>query len=51
MNPVVRYVKAADGVHLAYWEAGEGIPLLYMPATPLTHVQLELEIEDQRRWY
>ena len=51
MDPKVRYTKSADGVHIAFCEVGEGYPLVVMPPTPLTHVQLEWGIPDLRRWY
>ena len=50
MEPSIRYAKAADGTSIAYWELGEGPPLVVMPATPFTHVQLEWRIPDSRRW-
>lgn len=51
MNPRVRYTKASDNVHIAYWELGEGPPLVYMPATPFSHVQMEWDMPEWRRWY
>ena len=41
MNPKVRYTTASDGVHIAYWEIGEGPPLIYLPAVPFSHIQME----------
>ena len=51
MNPHVRYTKAPDGVHIAYWEHGEGPPIVYMPTIPFSHVQLELDVPECRKWY
>jgi class 3 adenylate cyclase len=51
MTPQVRYTKASDGVHIAFWEDGEGSPIVHMPSTPLTHVQLEWDVLPCRRWY
>jgi len=51
MLPQIRYTKAADGTHIAFWDVGEGPPLVYLPATPLSHVQLEWEMPACRRWY
>ena len=51
MNPEVRYTKTSDGVHIAFWAAGEGPALLYMPATPFSHVQREWDMPECRRWY
>jgi class 3 adenylate cyclase len=51
MAPQVRYTKASDGVHIAFWKAGEGSPIVQMPATPMTHVQMEWEVPECRHWY
>lgn len=51
MNPRVRYTKASDGVHIAYWELGEGPPIVYLPAVPFSHVQMEWDMAEWRRWY
>ena len=51
MNPTVRYAKASDGAHIAFWEIGEGPPLVYMPSVPFSHVQLEWDMPECRRWY
>jgi class 3 adenylate cyclase len=51
MTPQVRYTKASDGAHIAFWKDGEGSPVVHMPSTPLTHVQLEWDVLECRRWY
>jgi hypothetical protein len=51
MTPTVRYAKSSDGVHIAYWQAGEGTPIIYMPPVPFSHIQLEWEMSECRRWY
>jgi class 3 adenylate cyclase len=51
MNPQVRYTKASDGTHIAFWQEGEGYPIVHMPSTPLSHVQMEWEVPECRRWY
>jgi class 3 adenylate cyclase len=51
MAPKVRYTQSFDGLHIAYCEIGEGAPLVVMPSTPLTHVQLEWGMQDLRTWY
>jgi class 3 adenylate cyclase len=50
MEPAIRYAKASDGAGIAFWELGEGPPLVAMPATPFTHVQLEWRIPESRGW-
>jgi class 3 adenylate cyclase len=51
MNPQVRYTKTSDGVHIAFWQEGEGHPIVHMPSTPLSHVQMEWDVPECRRWY
>ncbi len=51
MTPQVRYTKSADGVHIAYWAIGDGLPIVYLPAVPFSHIQLEWDLPDCRRWY
>ncbi|HSP55233.1 MAG TPA: adenylate/guanylate cyclase domain-containing protein [Dehalococcoidia bacterium] len=51
MQPAIRYVRSADGVSIAYWAMGDGSPLVIMPSTPFSHVQLEWEFEECREWY
>ena len=41
MEPRIQYAKTEDGVNIAYWTLGKGSPLVYMPAGPLSHIQLE----------
>jgi len=50
MQPRIHYCKTSDGVSIAYWTLGEGMPLVQMPAAP-SHAQLEWEIPEYRRWY
>ncbi len=51
MEPRVEYSKTADGVSIAYWTLGEGMPLVQMPSFPLTHIHLEWQIPECRRWF
>ena len=51
MEPQIRYVKASDGVNIAYYTVGEGLPLVYLPFTPFSHLQLEWQIPECRHWY
>src|SRR3989337_1517495 len=50
MEPRIQYAKTTDGVSIAVWTLGEGAPLVHMPF-PFTHIQLELEYPECRRWY
>jgi len=50
-EPRIQYAKTSDGVSIAYWTLGEGMPLVYMPA-PTSHIQLEWQkMPEARRWY
>ena len=51
MEPRIQYVKTADGVSIAFWTLGEGMPLLQMPPPPYSHIQLEWQDLGWRRWY
>ncbi len=41
MEPRIQYATTEDGVSIAYCEAGEGSPLVWVPEPPLCHLQLE----------
>ena len=51
MEPRIEYAQTEDGVSIAYWTLGEGMPLVQMPSFPLTHIHLEWQIPEFRRWY
>ena len=51
MEPRIHYVRTSDGVSIAYSVLGEGEPLVHMSLLPLSHLQGEWEIPEQRRWY
>jgi class 3 adenylate cyclase len=50
MEPRIQYAKTKDGVSIAFWTLGEGMPLVHMPVTPFSHVQLEWQIPLWRSW-
>lgn len=50
MEPRIQYVTTPDGVSLAYYELGEGYPILHMPGPPFTHVQLEMQMPSYGGW-
>ena len=50
MEPRIRYATTADGVSIAFWTLGEGVPLVYMAGGPWGHVEL-WDILECRRWY
>ena len=51
MEPRIQYAKTSDGVNIAYWSLGGGTPFVHMPWFRMSHVQLEWQIPEIRRWY
>jgi class 3 adenylate cyclase/pimeloyl-ACP methyl ester carboxylesterase len=51
MEPRIQYARTNDDVNIAYWSLGEGEPLVHMPWFRMSHVQLEWQIPEIRRWY
>ena len=46
MEPRIQYAKTKDGVSIAYWTLGDGMPFVQMPAGPVSHIQLEWQWPD-----
>jgi class 3 adenylate cyclase len=51
MEPRIQYAKTADGVSIAYYTLGEGVPLVVMPGIPSFQVQIVWEEPRVRRFY
>src|SRR4030042_185291 len=51
MEPRIQYAKTADGVSIAFWTLGEGMPLVCVPNVPWSHIQVEWQWPGYRRWY
>jgi class 3 adenylate cyclase len=51
MEPRIQYARTADGVSIAFWELGEGTPSVEMPTIPVSHIQMEWQFPEWRRWY
>jgi class 3 adenylate cyclase len=51
MEPRIQYAQTADGVSIALWTLGEGTAYVEMPTIPVSHIQMEWEIPEWRRWY
>jgi len=49
-EPRIQYTQTEDGVNIAYWTLGEGMPLVHMPLN-LGHIQMEWEFPECRDWY
>ena len=50
MERRIRYAKTADGVSIAFWTVGEGMPLVYLAGGPWSHIEL-WQVPECRRWY
>ncbi len=50
-DPQIQYCRTEDGVRIAYFAIGEGLPLVHMPPLPLSHVQMEWQGAACRRYY
>jgi len=50
VEPRIQYAKTADDVNIAYWTLGEGAPLVDM-VWPFSHIQMEWQFPEIRRWY
>jgi class 3 adenylate cyclase len=51
MEPRIQYATTADGVSIAFWTLGEGMPFVEMPTIPVSHIQMEWQIPEWRHWY
>ena len=51
MEPRIQYAQTKDGVSIAYWTLGKGMSLVTMPNIPFSHIQLEWQLPEYRRWY
>jgi class 3 adenylate cyclase len=51
MEPRIQYAQATDGVSIAFWVIGEGRPLVWIMSLPFSHIQLEWEMPEIRRWF
>ncbi len=51
MEPRIQYAQTKDGVSIAFWTLGEGMPLVGMPYLTMSHIQLEWQWPEGRRWY
>jgi pimeloyl-ACP methyl ester carboxylesterase len=51
MEPRIQYAQTTDGVSIAFWTLGEGMPFVHMPRHPFSHIQMEWQFPEMRRWY
>jgi class 3 adenylate cyclase/pimeloyl-ACP methyl ester carboxylesterase len=50
-DPRIQYALAADGAGIAFWRAGDGLPVLHMSPIPWSHLELELRDPAYRAWF
>jgi class 3 adenylate cyclase/pimeloyl-ACP methyl ester carboxylesterase len=50
-EPRIEYAKTSDGVSIAYWSLGEGIPFIHMPNPPWSHGTVARRVPEMRRWF
>ncbi|MCH7578395.1 MAG: adenylate/guanylate cyclase domain-containing protein [Chloroflexi bacterium] len=50
MEPRIQYAQTKDGVSIAFSTLGEGTPYVYMPVLLFSHLQLEWQNPEWRRW-
>jgi class 3 adenylate cyclase len=51
MEPRIQYAQTTDGVNIAYWTLGQGLPFVAMPPNEFSHIQLEWRVPQLRAWY
>ncbi len=50
MEPSIQYAKTEDGVSIAFWTLGEGMPFVHMPSTPYNPTLRMWHTPEGRRW-
>jgi class 3 adenylate cyclase len=50
MEPRIQYAQTSDGVSIACWSIGEGLPVIGVPPVPFTHLQMEWDDPSYRAW-
>lgn len=49
-QPRIQYTRTKDGFNIAYFSIGEGQPVISVPPLPWSHLQMEWDDPDYRRW-
>jgi class 3 adenylate cyclase/pimeloyl-ACP methyl ester carboxylesterase len=50
-QPRIHYTTTSDGASIAFFSLGEGIPVIFTPPIPWSHLQLEWEYPGYRAWF
>src|SRR5688572_16583666 len=48
MDPRLQYATTSDGISIAYWSMGEGVPLVIPPIIVSSHLELEWQMSSRR---
>lgn len=51
MDPRIQYAQADGGASIAFWQVGDGLPVIQLPLIPFSHIQMEWADPDWRSWY
>jgi len=51
MTPPIRYATSSDGVRIAFWTLGTGFPLIQLPTPTVSHIEMEWQSSDYRKWF
>lgn len=51
MAPTIRYATTSDGASIAFTAVGEGVPVVFMPALPFSHLEAMWDAPGQQRWF
>ena len=51
MLPRIQYARASDGVSIAFWAMGDGVPIILMYPAGFSNIQFEWEIPEFRETY
>src|SRR5438552_1680723 len=49
-EPPIQFARCSDGVSIAYYEIGDGVPLIHTPGS-VTNLRTEWQNPGRRRWY
>ncbi len=51
MVPTIRYATTSDGASISFATVGEGLPVVFMPPAPFSHLEAMWDAPGQQRWF
>ena len=51
MEPQIRYTRTADDVSIAYYDVGQGAPLVVLPTIPWSNIEAEFKLSEVAFWH